>query len=140
MTVIWGIRKIHRPHRPQTQYTDLLFSNYFLALGKYTDLLGKCTDPINRQINKTHDYSNSGSFSDQKKCTYLLFRRKGSRSLYQVLKLSKCFMNSLVEKKFRSHLFYNHLFRHRNSVVFLLTLSISFYRQKMKIVLQEFQF
>ena len=64
MTVIWGIRKIHRPHRPQTQYTDLLFSNYFLALGKYTDLLGKCTDPINRQINKTHDYSNSGSFSD----------------------------------------------------------------------------
>ena len=45
-----GIRKIHRPHRPQTQYTDLLFSNYFLALGKYTDLLGKYTDPTNHQI------------------------------------------------------------------------------------------
>ena len=45
-----GIRKIHRPHRPQTQYTDLLFSNYFLALGKYTDLLGKYTDTTNHQI------------------------------------------------------------------------------------------
>ena len=45
-----GIRKIHRPHRPQTQYTDLLFSNYFLALGKYTDLLGKYTYPTNHQV------------------------------------------------------------------------------------------
>ena len=50
-----GIRKIHRPHKPQTQYTDLLFSKYFLALGKYTDLLGKYregkyTYPTNHQI------------------------------------------------------------------------------------------
>ena len=46
-----GIRKIHRPHRPQTSYTDHLFFNYFLKLGKYTDLsfklffiIGKYTD------------------------------------------------------------------------------------------------
>jgi len=39
--IIEGIRKIHRPHRPQTLYTDLLFSDCFSRLGKYTDLLGK---------------------------------------------------------------------------------------------------
>ena len=65
-------------------------------------------------------------------------RVKGPRSLCWILKLGKCFTNSLIDKKFNlPFILQSHLFRYPNSVVFSFTLSISFFRQKIKTFLYE---